>query len=567
MTMAAGVLFMSCNLSLSIPSWRSLAVALLAVSAAPGVADADLRYRVTAGAGALGQEESYAFDRAGAADLLASAAMFIRPWLVVDLAWDGRFGAHAVPLVTDAPYGMSASAAERRHGVTLGAAWMHRVRGLGPVDLEVSAGLIFRHEALDRMLAPHSFGVFGPRAGVALVRDGAALITGLEFGLPMFDSTPELLAAGRVNERIAWKVGVEWEVAASTRIGLTYRGEQLNRQISSRRADGGMVELSFYFGGGQPSAKREVAVPDPDGDGVLGADDACPTKAGITANRGCPDGDKDGDNVVDRDDRCPEVAGAPTERGCPVPDLDADGQRPPDDRCPTAAGPRENAGCPDVDTDADTVVDRLDPCPQQPGPLENKGCPDTDADADRVADRIDRCPSQFGPASNAGCPESDIDSDGLADARDGCPDKPETLNGIEDEDGCPDEGKVLVVVTKERIEIKEQVFFATNKAKIQRVSFKLLATVAKALVLHPEIRIVRVEGHTDSVGGRPKNLKLSQARATSILKHLIDVNGIEVERLEAEGFGPDRPIADNRTTAGRAMNRRVEFVIVKRADP
>lgn len=259
---------MSDNHSLSNSRWRSLTAALVAVVASPGLADADRRYRVTAGAGAIGQEESYAFDRAGAADVVASAAMSVGPWLYVDLAWDGRFGAHAVPLVTDAPYGMPASATERRHGVTLGAAWSHRVRGLGPVELEIAAGLTFRHEALDRMLAPHSFGVFGPRAGVALVRDGAALITGLEFGLPVYDGTPDLLAAGRVKERIAWRVGVEWPIAASTRIGLSYRGEQLNRQISERRSDGGMVELSFDFGGGRPSANRAVTKPDPDGDGA-----------------------------------------------------------------------------------------------------------------------------------------------------------------------------------------------------------------------------------------------------------------------------------------------------------
>lgn len=558
---------MSCKHLVSNPRWRSLAAALLAVAASPGVADADGRYRVTAGAGALGQEESYAFDRAGAADVLASVAVSVRPWLVVDLAWDGRFGAHAVPLVTDAPYGMSASVAERRHGVTLGAAWTRRVGRLGPVELEVAAGLSFHHETLDRMLAPHSFGLLGWRGGLALVRERAALVSGVDIGrLPIYDSTPALLAAGPVTGRVAWKIGVEWTVAASTRVGLAYRGELLTRHLSERRSDGGMVELIYDFGGSRPIAKREVAKPDPDGDGVLGADDACPTKAGVAANRGCPDGDKDGDGVLDRDDRCPEVAGDPNERGCPLPDLDADGLRPPEDRCPKTAGPRENAGCPDVDTDADSVVDRLDPCPQQPGPVENKGCPDTDADGDSVADRLDRCPSQFGPANKSGCPEPDVDGDGVSDARDVCPDKPETLNGFEDDDGCPDAGKVLVVVTKERIEIKEQVFFATGKAKIQRVSFKLLATVAKALVLHPEIRLVRVEGHTDSVGGRPQNLKLSKARATSIRKHLIEVNGIEPERLEAEGFGPDRPIADNGTAAGRALNRRVEFVIVKRAE-
>ncbi len=259
------------------------------------------------------------------------------------------------------------------------------------------------------------------------------------------------------------------------------------------------------------------------------------------------DADRDGDGIVDKRDTCPGEAetknGVEDGDGCPEKDLDGDGLLGNADLCPKDAedkdGVKDDDGCPDLDDDGDGIADAAD------------ACRDKAEDADRFQD-------------DDGCPDPDNDGDGLLDGDDKCPGEAETFNGNKDDDGCPDRGAVLILVTSEKIEIKEQINFATNKAKIKKKSHKLLATVAKALLLHPEIKKVRIERHTDDRGGRDKNLALSQKRADSVRAHLIEMNGIEPERLEAVGYGKDRPLTDDKSRKGQALNRRVEFVIVER---
>ena len=105
-------------------------------------------------------------------------------------------------------------------------------------------------------------------------------------------------------------------------------------------------------------------------------------------------------------------------------------------------------------------------------------------------------------------------------------------------------------------------FFDTNKATIKKVSFELLNQVAQAMQDNPTIQ-VRIEGHTDSQGNDKFNLKLSQRRAESVRTYLIG-KGVAADRMVPQGYGETVPIADNRTSAGRAQNRRVEFVITSR---
>jgi outer membrane protein OmpA-like peptidoglycan-associated protein len=117
-----------------------------------------------------------------------------------------------------------------------------------------------------------------------------------------------------------------------------------------------------------------------------------------------------------------------------------------------------------------------------------------------------------------------------------------------------------VVLTREKVEIKDRVYFATAKSQILPKSFGLLDQVADVLKNHDEIPNVTVEGHTDSQGTRASNLKLSQARAEAVRTYLIK-KGVAALRLKAAGFGPDRPVEPNLTEAGRSKNRRVEFVL------
>ncbi|MCA9559913.1 MAG: OmpA family protein [Myxococcales bacterium] len=293
--------------------------------------------------------------------------------------------------------------------------------------------------------------------------------------------------------------------------------------------------------------------------------------------------DRDLDGILDSDDQCPDD---PEDKdtfedadGCPDPDNDQDGVLDTVDNCPMDAedkdGFQDADGCPDPDNDGDTILDVDDSCPMDPevmnGFKDDDGCPDEvpDTDGDGLKDPDDRCPTdpedidQF--EDEDGCPDPDNDKDGILDVNDGCPLQPETVNEFEDTDGCPDEkpaGPVLVRITREKIEILQKVFFATNKAVILRKSYPVLDQVADVMKRHPYIKKVRVEGHTDSRGSDRYNKKLSQLRADSVKKYLIG-QGVEPERLESVGYGEEQPIDDNRTSDGRANNRRVEFTITE----
>lgn len=113
-----------------------------------------------------------------------------------------------------------------------------------------------------------------------------------------------------------------------------------------------------------------------------------------------------------------------------------------------------------------------------------------------------------------------------------------------------------------RIMITESVYFETNSDVIDQRSYAILNQVARVLSENPDIK-VRVEGHTDNRGRAAHNLDLSKRRAASVKAYLIR-QGIAADRLLSEGFGPNKPIADNVTDEGRATNRRVEFHIVEK---
>ncbi len=124
----------------------------------------------------------------------------------------------------------------------------------------------------------------------------------------------------------------------------------------------------------------------------------------------------------------------------------------------------------------------------------------------------------------------------------------------------PIEKKPKVYIEKEKIVITETIHFETGKAVILPISYSILNAVAEVLKQNPSIK-VRIEGHTDSIGSDEFNMRLSQARADSVMKYLIS-QGIDPARLEAKGYGETLPIADNATPEGRARNRRVEFTII-----
>lgn len=119
-----------------------------------------------------------------------------------------------------------------------------------------------------------------------------------------------------------------------------------------------------------------------------------------------------------------------------------------------------------------------------------------------------------------------------------------------------------VVLTASSIAIKEKVMFLSGSADILPESHALLTEVATMLIANPQIEKMDIEGHTDSTGGARINKKLSKERAASVVTFMAGV-GVEKARMEAKGYGPERPIATNESEEGRDLNRRVEFTIVK----
>ena len=101
--------------------------------------------------------------------------------------------------------------------------------------------------------------------------------------------------------------------------------------------------------------------------------------------------------------------------------------------------------------------------------------------------------------------------------------------------------------------------FRVGSSELSPEATDLLDEAVEILLANPETRL-RVEGHTDDVGSDEDNLALSEARAQAVVDYLV-AGGVAEDRLVAVGFGETTPIADNSTADGRAMNRRIEFVV------
>jgi outer membrane protein OmpA-like peptidoglycan-associated protein len=283
--------------------------------------------------------------------------------------------------------------------------------------------------------------------------------------------------------------------------------------------------LSFMLGG-------QRGVRDRDGDGVPDGVDECkdtPTGDKVDA-KGCTIKDGDGDGVLDDVDQCKDTPAGDKvdEKGCSLP----------------------------KDADGDGVLDNVDQCLDTPAgdKVDAKGCSlPKDGDGDGVLDDADQCKDT--PAGDKvdakGCSlPKDADGDGVNDDKDRCPNTPAGVKV--DEEGC----QVLFEPTRKTL-ILEGVNFETGKADLTPESQVILDAVASSLVANEEIK-VRVGGHTDNTGSAALNKRLSAARAESVRQYLIS-KGVAADRLTAAGYGPSKPVASNKTAAGRAQNRRVEL--------
>jgi len=166
-------------------------------------------------------------------------------------------------------------------------------------------------------------------------------------------------------------------------------------------------------------------------------------------------------------------------------------------------------------------------------------------------------------------PRIDSDKDGVPDKHDECPNTPPNI--VVDERGCPLQHKIgkkkKINVTKELEEkgkfVTNDIHFEYNSHKIPPDAYPLLNEIGTALENHPNW-VIEISGHTDNIGSDKYNQKLSEKRAKSVKKYLLANFDIDKNRIIAKGYGEKRPIASNDTPEGRALNRRVEFKIIKR---
>ncbi len=115
---------------------------------------------------------------------------------------------------------------------------------------------------------------------------------------------------------------------------------------------------------------------------------------------------------------------------------------------------------------------------------------------------------------------------------------------------------------EEKIIITQKIHFAFDKDNIRPVSYPILNDVIGLLQANPQMTLIQIEGHTDWIGSDQYNQGLSQRRANSVKKYLVQ-HGISTHCLTTVGYGESKPIADNRNDKGRARNRRTEFTVIE----
>jgi outer membrane protein OmpA-like peptidoglycan-associated protein len=307
---------------------------------------------------------------------------------------------------------------------------------------------------------------------------------------------------------------------------------------------------------------RDVSYKQDDGPGRATRVNVFQISSGVTAFWMGRPRDTDEDGVPNKRDRCPDTPkGAVVDAGgCPL-DTDKDKVYDGLDKCPnTPIGAIVDAnGCP-TDADGDGVPDGIDQCNDTPkGVLvDAKGC-SLDTDADGVPDGPDKCPGtpKGAHVDTSGCP-LDADLDGVPDGIDICPFTPAGV--AVNAGGCP-----ITPSYYERQLFDDWVIrltdleFVPDSAALAPQGIARVDSVAQVLAQWPMLRF-EVAAHSDNTGEEGARQPLTQLRARTVLQRIYaKYPSLNAKNYWYVGYGDTQPIASNRTPAGRALNRRVEF--------
>lgn len=234
-----------------------------------------------------------------------------------------------------------------------------------------------------------------------------------------------------------------------------------------------------------------------------------------------------------------------------------------------------NAPCfrwPAVDFDGDGVLDRVDFCNNTPKgcSVDGRGCPH-DADGDGVCDELDQCPGtpKGTKVNKNGCPKGQAPAAPVAPAKPVPPPpaptpppppapKPTPTPAPTPPKPSSEVERQLVTGGKVRL---ENIYFETNKATLLPESETTLRQAGEALEKYPDLK-VEVQGHTDTRGTAVANQRLSQSRAESVRKYLLDNFRLRPENVIAKGYGETQPETKERNQEELLRNRRVELKVL-----